>query len=89
MITKKTRESVGMRVMDTKCREPIKDIKRFEGKRPFEEHGPEWEDNIKLVCLLTGGIASENTSLVHSRCFKRLCCFELGNKLQYEKDETL
>jgi len=89
VITTKARESVGMRVMDMKSGEQINDIKRFEGKRPLEEHVPEWEDNIKLVCLLTGGIASENTSLVHSRCFKRLCCFELGNKLQYEKDETL
>jgi hypothetical protein len=79
----KAKESVGLRVTDMKVREPIKYIKRFEGKRPLEKHGHEWEDNVKFVCLLTGANASERTSLVYSRYFKSRCCFESNNKLQY------
>lgn len=89
MITTKAWECVGMRVLDMKVREPIKDIKRLEGKRPLEKHGPEWEDNIKFVCLPKGEIASERTSLVYSRCLKRRRCFEHCNKLQYKKDANL
>jgi len=61
--------------MDMKSGEPIKDIKRFEGKTPFEKHGPEWEDNIKFVCLLTVEFASDRNSLIYSIYFKRRCSF--------------
>ena len=86
VITIKAKDSVGMRVMEMRDWEPIKDIKRFEGKRPLGKHGPEWEKNIKFVCLLTGEIASDCTELVYSRCFKRRCFFESGKILKYEKD---
>jgi hypothetical protein len=89
VITIKAKDNVGMRVMEMRDRKPIKDIKTFEGKRPLGKHCPEWEDDIKFVYLLTGEIASQHTALVYSRCLKRRCCFERGNKLQYEKDENL
>jgi hypothetical protein len=52
VITIKAKESVGMRVMDMKGREPTKDIKRFEGKRSLEKNNPEWENNIKFFDYL-------------------------------------
>jgi len=52
-----------------------KRYKRFEGTRPLEEHGPEWEDNIKFVCLLTVEFASDRNSLIYSIYFKRRCSF--------------
>jgi len=62
VITIKAKGSVGLRVMEMRDWEPIKDIKRFGGKRPLGKHGPEWEGNIKFVCLLTGEIANERTA---------------------------
>jgi hypothetical protein len=54
----KAKDNVGMPIMEMRDWEPIKDIKRFEGKRPLGKHVPEWEDNIKFVYLITGEIAS-------------------------------
>ena len=56
--------------MEMRDWEPIKDVKRFEGKRPPGKHGLEWEDNIKIVYLLTGETASERTALVYPDVLK-------------------